>query len=218
MASQTFKTVNKKKRMKKAHLRPRTANAVKAIVKAAIAPIMEKKHFDTAFTSYGMDNSFSQFTDLSMIPQGVLDTQRIGDTVYIESIQFKFIVQSPDNWNYSRIQLIQWHEDTAFSNPSMAITLQSATTIPRDLVSPLQIDKNQKFTILYDKLFGQVAAAETQDISISLYKDKGFKRKLEFTNSSTTGMGHFFLLVSSNSNVVPNPTLDGWVRIRYRDA
>lgn len=214
----TNKVISKKKRMRKAKLRPRTANAVKAIVRAEMAPLVEKKHFDTAFTSQAIDGTFSQFFDLSNIPQGTADTQRIGDKIYLESIQFKFMLQSPDNWSYTRVQLVQWNEDTAVANVSMGTTLQSATTIPRDLCSPIQIDKGSKFKILYDKLFSQVLSAETQDVSFSLFKNKGFKRVIEYGNSVTSGMSHIFLLVCSNSALVPHPTIDGWARLRYRDA
>lgn len=207
----------KKRKPRSKKLDRKTAQAVKNIVQAQLAPVIEKKHKDTSI-SVSNASTFNQYLNLTAITQGDSDTTRDGDRVTIDSIQLRFKLQCIDSTNVQRLVLVQWHEDTVLANAALSTILQYSSSIPNDIYSPYQIDKNSKFKVLWDRTFTQVLTQESDQISVNVFINKGFKKEIQFTNAASSGVGHIFLLYVSDSTVTAHPTIQGWARVRYYDG
>lgn len=192
---------------------------VKSVVNKKLASEIELKHYDQIVNT---SNDFAFTNSLSLFDptQGVGDTQRVGDVVNLKSIFLRFVLSGVDATNIQRLQVIQWMEDTTVATPNMSITLQhtSGATVAPEILSPLQIDKKYRYKVLWDKSFSHVFDSETRQQIYEVFISKGFARKVEFTNASTSGLNKIYLLFISDSQAVAHPTIEGYSRIRYSDA
>lgn len=181
---------------------------------------MELKYHDTQPANINL-SSVGAFLDLLFSnAQGTSDSnQRIGDSIVMKSIGFRFLFQgsSTDGANAIRIILFRWHEDDQVNPPTVAQLL----TVPgAALTSPYEFDnmRMKKFTILYDKI------ATVDNVGTGMYKHfnvfKTFRgSKVYFDSSADEGKSKVYVFLCSDSPVVPHPLMSFiYSRITYTDA
>lgn len=159
----TYNQYRKKaKRSVKASQMPKSqAKAVKAVVKAEMAKVIELKHADYQFEPFAFNalyhNVFSTIeTDPFNINQGVQDAEavnppnRLGDSIYAKSIHFKMLfTMFGDRPNQAiRIIILKVKPDTpAILNPVLHPQAVS------NIVSQVDTESSRYKALVYDKVF-----------------------------------------------------------------
>lgn len=213
------KSLNKKQRME-----------VVKIVQNRFKP--ELKHYDNrspdigSYTDVTFNGGAGAVYDLSLVVQEKKDTNKIGDVITLESIYVKmhFIhtitaTVSQDVFNLVRAIIFQWKEDDATLPTGFNILqIPAAADNFRDVLSPLHIDKSGKYKVLYDKTF-LVDQRNNLQVMDSVFIQKGFDPKIQYTEASDRGLNHIYLLVLSDSanGSVDHPKMAFHSRIRYYD-
>lgn len=219
--SGTEKSFRVAKRRKKAYnaLKTKQKQEVLNLIDKKMAVALEKKHVDV-LSNGSVASGFTQTVDLTPIAQGISDTQRIGDQIDLCSIQGRYAlsVGAGDGTNIMRVSVVQWLEDTSVTGTPIYGDILQYSTSPADIVSPWELDKNKRYRVLWDKLFTLVEGADTAVQIIEFYINKGFQKKIQYTNGATTGIGKIYLMFESDSVLASHPQLSGYSRVRYFDG
>lgn len=181
--------------------------AVRKIAKKEILKNQENKLHVVGVT--GGVNNAGTITDLGAIAQGLLDTNRIGDSILMGSMSFRGRVVFADQYNATRMILFQWFEDT--------------TPIPSDLLlataswkSAYNSDNHQKYKILYDRTY---FTDNVNRLQVPIRgRVKMSRKKLAYLASTTGGTSKPYVLFISDSGGVPDPNPSVDFRLNYRDA
>lgn len=192
----------------------------KALV-SAVGRVAEKKYRDAFFTTLDSFvtpiNSDGRIFDITNIPQGTLDTSRVGDKVTVNSIEMKVYlwadpVATPKNPNQAyRFVLFKWYDDTT---PIVGDILQSLVGGNyAGIVAPFDHDKKIKRKILADftiTMFRDIAANTSIRASWSSpcyemrfvnLKNKNMRvRQIAYQTGLTTGVGKFYVLAISTTD------------------
>lgn len=154
-------------------------------------------------------------TSLSDIPQGLLDSNRIGDKVTCLSLELKIIsvtshaAVSRQDWGW-RCLVFFWKEDTAPSTTDLFALPTTALAATEPGVWPLDHDKKVKRKLLYDKTFTQYCdnlsttftgcfnPYMVKQIFIPLSRKKGSKT-IHYQNATTTGYNKLYIGLFSNA-------------------
>jgi len=131
--------------------------AVNFQVKKAIQNEAEKKFVDFSAATANLVNTQVQVT---AIPAGTSDNQRVGDRVRILGFRIRFnyaINQTNNPLDVFRLIVYQWHSDNLFP-PTLDGTVgsgifQNTATGMAGLIQPYNHDNGKNFTIVYDKMF-----------------------------------------------------------------
>lgn len=182
-------------------------------VKSVIRREVEKKYL-----KYGPAASIgvpSTGALLSMVDvtQGNGDTQRIGDSLYVRSLEFNFNLANGDSTNFLRCILFQWKPNIN-GNPAVGdLLLDSSDPIN----SPYNHDKRYQFKVIYDKTY-LVDAVQAPVKHISWMFTRGFSRKVQYVGgASTEGSNRLFIYIFSDSSAIPHPTLAYTGKLSYSD-
>lgn len=119
-----------------------------------------------------------------------------------------------DTFNRIRITLIRWNRD----DNTLVVTAGGVyQNIGLSLYSFFNFDALRKgdFTILYDKVHNLVV---NQDTTIkNIKKLIKVKSVINFNAAGTTGEGHIYSLLTSDSGVVPHPAINEYTRVTFTD-
>jgi len=184
---------------------------VNQIVASKILSVQEKKSFDTGFGST-VDNTGS-ISKLTTIPQNDTDSGRDGDHVKLLRLELRASFVFADATNSGRLIIAKWTQDDSSAAPSsITNVLQTATPY-----SPYDRDNERagKFIVIYDHLFVVGATGpniESIDVSIPL------KGQIAFQATATTGTGHIYAFMVSDSSAVTHPVFNWVARTYFTDS
>jgi hypothetical protein len=164
-------------------------------------------------------NIGSILSGICPIPPGTSASQRTGDTVYWQKLYINYTVatQNVDIFNLVRLIIFQWHPNSALVVPIVTDILQLA-----NIYSMYDWQFANQSTILYDRVhcMSGIAGAPC---------DSGFQgsfgsvsigqavKKAEFAPGLTLGSEQLYILVISDSLLVPFPFLNIQTRVIYTD-
>lgn len=209
-----YKKYNNKRRYpsKQSKLNPRQKKEVKKMVKGQI----ELKSFDTGgFPSVATTGAVTRQTS---IPQGVGNSQRIGDDVQLVKMDLSYEWAIADPFNTVRIIYFQWHMDDAFSIPGLNDILFTAPS--NDPTNALYNFSNRdKYKILYDKRHFLEAGSEGSESFSKKLSIKIPHKTLSYNSGGVlTGTNNIYQLLVTDSNTVLHPSCMNHIRFYYRDA
>lgn len=167
-------------------------------------------------------DSTGTVTCLSIITQGDSDEERIGDQLYLRSIQIMWNAEIADTFNYLRLIIFQWFPqvtDTQNSPPTIANNILFAGTSAQENYNmPYYHDSRYLFRILYDKTVTVSTDFPCTKRFVHTIT-KGFKRKLQyFASSSTNGMNQIFVLKISDSTAASHPEINSAFKLNFSDS
>lgn len=185
-------------------------------VRRVVNSIAEKKYLVT--TSGGPQNVDYSGTvaSISDVPQGLSDSGREGDQIYLRSIEFSWQAFIGDTFNVLRLIVFQWYPPTT---PTVADIILATAVGSTDIVfAPYNHDKRYNYKILYDKTVSLDAVKANTSGVIRKYIIKGFKRHIQYEATGTTGTNKIYILKASDSAAVSHPQMQNYHKINYSDA
>lgn len=185
---------------------------VKKEVNKALDKKVEKKFFDV--NNAGSVTNVTAINKLSAVTQGQTDLQRIGDKLTLRNLQYKLEMACSDAFNRVRVTIIRWNRD---DNSDVVTSARVYQALGLSLHSPFNFDSLRKgdFTILYDKVHNMVLNQDTTIKNIN--KRFKIKSSINFNAGGTTGEGHIYSLLTSDSGVAAHPAINEYSRITFSD-
>lgn len=189
------------------------SKAVQKYVKRQITKDIELKFHDDA-DNISYDTTYT-FDDVTAVPQGVGDFQRIGSQINPKwlTVDFIFTYAPGDITNVFRFIVFQWLMDNTSDAPSQAEMFANITA-GYNLVSPSTNYDKQRYHMLYDKVI--LMSYDKPQVHIK----KTFRRlrPINFQDSVTTGQNHIYYGVVSDSGAVAHPLAIHYTRLMFSDA
>jgi len=182
-------------------------------------PLMrEPKFFDLFSAAAATVSTTTVVTKLSAINQGVGQTQRVGDSLELTSLELRSAAAmtiATDFTNQVRLLVFQWMEDDGTYAPAAA-DLYSNLGAGLATISTIVHDNSMKIDVLADHLFtlsGVGKALEPFHVLISKFRS----RKINFNPAATTGSGNLYYAFVSDSAAIPFPTVTISTRVNFYD-
>jgi len=195
----------RKRRASKKKSATLTRADVNLIVNRKFAQTLEKKFFDATF-AFSAGTAAGQFPssdgwieDLSDMTQGVGITQRVGDRIAPTSLEFRWLIFTPNAAGlitglFFRMVIFIW---TADGTPTIGDILTSGTTPFENLISPFTHNTKENRKILFDQtilLFDSFSSAvrttnnnSTGKVVIPLGKFQNKWGPVRYDAAGTTG-------------------------------
>ena len=194
---------------------PQELSVITRIANRQIAKKAETKY--RGFNINDAPTTSGIFTLINSIANGTGDSDRVGDSIYMKSVIFNFYTSIGDSLNTVRAIIFQWLDDSV---PTLPDVLQSG--IATDAIVSLYNHDNlfgKKMNILYDKNYTMVSGANNERQVDSGMLTKLAPRKVHYPGSGSAipDNNRLYLLTLSDSAAVPNPGLNGFIRVRYND-
>jgi hypothetical protein len=193
---------------------------LRSLVRQELNSRRQDKFFDTNLSAQNIPSA-GTLQGLSLVPQGVGQSQRVADELFAKSLNVTWeIVQlNADIYSNSRLIIFQWFPSTNLGVPTTADILQSTGAV--GLYSQYNWEFRLNYRILYDELIA-MAGLVTSPCGISnisrlniLIKD--FKHNFEYHPAATSGINQLYLLYISDSAATPFPLFSFASRLEYTD-
>lgn len=183
--------------------------------KKVVARQIETKIYDTNATAQAIDYTTGVIVSpTANIIRGVGENNYIADAITPVGISFRCQLMRADSTQLIRIIVIQ---NKAGGVPLLSTLLQSVGNVTTPL-SPLDIDYNDTYKVLYDRLISMDSIrGTTYPLTIRIPRKK--LRLLKFLD--TTGgieKGGIYFCFISDSAIANHPTLDYRCRFYFKDA
>jgi len=169
--------------------------------------------------SFSPSNIGSILSGLCPITQGTSASQRTGDTVYWQNLLINYSVstQNADIFNLARIIIFQWHPNSALVVPIVTDILQTT-----NIYSMYDWQFANQSTIIYDRvhMLSGVAASPCDSGLQGFYGSVHLAdsvRKAEFSAGSALGSEQFYILLISDSVIIPFPFFNIQTRVIFSD-
>lgn len=206
----------KKYRYNKKRADANFAKKVKKVIKSVAERKYNQVDLGTSVSTSGVIQAIT-----GSIDQGDYATQRNGNKIIPTSWQVRASLTGADDSNFMRLIIIQWHEDSNSSVPSLADLFENISGN-----APLYSAFNRQnlgitFRVLKDKLWRVSSASENPELnSTRIIRLKGYKRlkPIIFNGSSTTATNHIYLVWVSDSTVLTHPYIEGYSLVNYMDV
>lgn len=197
----------------------------KAIARS-LSRFVEAKYFDIKTTVSTVNNSTPYMQSLTNITQGSGDSQRVGDSIKLQSLQlnlnFYANVLAAVATTY-RLIIFKWNPNDGSTAPVIGQILNTGGV--SDGYEPLYLpnrDFRAQYHILYDKTFNPIGNTNTlgQATSKSAFIRKiriKLRNKIQFSAGGTTGTGKIYMLITADGGA----TEGVWNfvnRIMYKDS
>lgn len=178
------------------------------------------KFFDTNLTTVTPSTS-GVVIPVFQPPQGVLVTDRIGDVCYLRSmcINYTCNAANADVFSSLRVVVFQWKPNANLLAPTAASIFQFASD---NVNSMYDWNFADQYIILYDKLhsFAGTAAIPTASTNQNWVGEIPLRRaikKVNFAASAVGGSNQIYLLIVSDSSVIPFPNFTFKTRVMFED-
>lgn len=180
-----------------------------AAIKRAVDRMSETKAFYTRVTSTDVDNTGARFA-VGEIPQGVSNTNRVGDSVHIREIVVNIDFSEAASQNpFCRATLIR---QTANSQLDITDIYESADFE----FSQFDYNNRKKFQVLWDKRFNMQSQIDvSHQITETIH---GSWSVLFSTGSQTVSKGNIYLYLSSSASNANAQQASFTTRILYKDG
>ena len=206
--------VRKSYRKKPIYRKKTTRYVRKPIARPYRVPPPEVKHFDVSLSQNVLVNG--TLNRLTSIAQGVDDTQRIGNVLYLRSVYLNYTLNMNSSSTYDNVRVIVLCDKQGYNTPGVV-----------DIVEPGNVGGNlapisqynhyylQRFRILYDKIH-TLSLGKTESIIVKRMIKLGFRS--HFIGAGTTFANQVYILVlGSNTNILQLPVMNTVSRIIYND-
>lgn len=180
----------------------------------------EAKAFDASASASNTTNA-GVIVNCSLVPQGVAQSQRVGDAINVEAIEVRVGPTAANAVGGTvRVLLVRALEPSA----SFAVnTVLGITGSALAAIGPLNFTgvRQEDFAILHDELMMVPATAGAsfgrgQNMPL-IHIRKSLKSRIQFDAAATTGTGHIFLIMISDV-VTTGPSLNYHSRLIYSDG
>nr|WAE42312.1 MAG: capsid protein [Cressdnaviricota sp.] len=212
--------VYKKKFTKKTYRKRKLTKPQRRQVKTIVARETEWKQFDNITTATTASSAGTIIGGLILPSQGVADSQRTGDVIFIKSVSIHGNFICADATQMFRTILFRWRPDNAIDTPSVAKLLQDTSSLPwASAINETSLQAG-KINILHDKTYAMVLNTQSgvKQFSWKFYGKKLGKKKIAFNSGAVTGMDQLYMLIISDSLAVAHPAINFNCRTIYSDA
>jgi len=177
------------------------------------------KYFDTYLNGQNSTTTLG-YQGLSPVPQGIGQSQRVADTIWIDSVDVRFnaTTANADIFATMRWGLFIWWQNTNSVTPGTTSILESTATF--GTLSPFNFEGREYYSVMLDKFenFTGTATAPTVNSQINhIFRKKLSGHRLDFEVAATTGTGHLYFYNVSDSALAPHPVYSIQFRIWYYD-
>lgn len=192
------------------------------LIKQTTVKLAEKKYRLSTSNGGQTVDATGTVTCISNIPQGDSDEERIGDQIYLRSIEVMWDAVVYDTYNFLRLMIIQWFPQVTDTSGTSPISIANnilfdGTSDVENYNMPYYHDNRYQFRVLYDKTITvntDMPATRRHHFHIT----KGFKRKIQYYGSSTTnGMNQIFVIKISDSTAASHPTINSAFKLNFSD-
>lgn len=150
---------------------------------------------------------------LSIISQGVDYTQRIGDSIKIQRMEFNFRYTIGLGTKSTVRLMVVRDLDCQGVIPNVTDILEIA-----DVLSPKKYLNTERFSILVDEIQALSTTGTPNSVSEFNLSHEGHIKYLNNGASATSaGKGTIFLLTISNETITNAPSVNAYARIYYTD-
>lgn len=174
---------------------------------------------ETKFIDFSVNSNIDAGGSISAMtppPQGVKDSERIGDSIQLKKLVYNLSFAGADTTNICRFIIFRWALNSATSTPTVTDILQIAT--PSSLYNYDQYNQG-KFHIVYDRSFACTAVGWNLYIARgALWGKKLGRKKMMFNEAATTGLHQFYWLAITDSIAASHPQVIGNMRLEYSDG
>lgn len=182
---------------------------IRTVAKSVINKQAELKYHDDSNASAPDWSGYLQCA--SLIPAGSSDTTRVGDQLFMTSMDVRQNVVLGDSTNMLRIIYFIWKlESTPVAGDILASTLLNTVDAP---LSHYHKDGRTNFVVLSDRTY---TLSGNRTIMTSHFTRK-LNKNLYLNGGGTSGKNHVWMLTISDSSAVTHPSLVSNCRIRFRD-
>ncbi len=184
-----------------------STKSIKRLVQKTVQSNIETKQHQVSFTGIGIGDT-PNTTVLTGIAQGDTQRERTGNQFYLTGLHARLWCTSADITNVMRVVMY-------ISRSNVDSELSSLT-----LHTVIDLDK---YTILMDKtvLFGD-QHPQKHIMGVSRKFNKGSRKgiRVQFDGSAATDLAqnHLRIAFVTDSGAVAHPTLDGNIRVYFKDA
>jgi hypothetical protein len=193
---------------------------LKAYVNERMRVDLESKFIDVTLAASSV-TATGTIGVLANIPQGIGQSQRIGDQVTLTRIlaNIDITAANSDVFSHARFIMFQWHPNVTLDSPTIANILQ---TPANTFYSMLNWQLSDQFTILYDKVWSLLGTSTvpTDKSDQIVFTTVLPRRKIvNWTAGSTSASSNtIFLLYISDSAGSPFPQIQFSIRMEYLDG
>jgi len=190
---------------------------VRGMIASASPP--ETKYSPVLIPTSSITTTGSPF-DLTVMTQGVNDTQRVGDTIRMRKFNYSLILTpSVSTVQYLQMRIIigQWTGALVGGTPPTLANVLYDNTSPGNLTSVWNQDSidGANLKVLVDRFIVLNAPYEGQ--AWLRGNVENFKQQIQFTAGTINGYGKLFLWVVSNVST-STPTISGYCTSFFDDA
>jgi len=186
-------------------------------IRKAIEKAKEKKFYDQSALGAGAAISTTPtIVNISQIPQGAGDSERIGDSVTITSLEHRLTCVWATN-SMLRVIVFQWKADNT-TPPTVTAVLQTNGGGTNWFVAPYNHDNASQFRIIDDFHLEGTAAGFPVGVSYRRYFGKRYSKDLRFLAAGTNGYNQIYYLMVSNQAGGTAPSVVDRTRVNYTDS
>lgn len=209
----------------------RPARRLKATIRAVVQRSAETHHLDWSFVSLAASNTWTLRGPWSTITQGPSDVQRIGDRCKLLNLRVVNVftgASSGDLTNRLRVIWFRFTGDSNHQTPDIGQLLQIKLTNQLEYQRYYEFDrfvmnkKNRLYHVLSDRTYKLQTpnSAATNSVGRGVLDIKQTLRlnsHVSFFGGGTTGTGHIYMFVCSDSVITPHPTVQQTARLTFKD-
>lgn len=206
---------------KRKPLNPRQVKQVKKIVSKE----EELKYFLAAQNGVAI-TSTAAIVPLSSIPQGISDTQRVGDALEYKNLEVRMFLSIGNPTNLVRIIFFQWFPTA--TTPIATNILLTGYTGSIDTTSTYSHDYRHDFKVLKDLFCPLIGNLTVPVLAPAVYTDttirvfhfhlRGFRKQVQFAGGTTQGSNQLYVLQISDSPAAPRPVIALSTKLTFVDA
>jgi hypothetical protein len=192
---------------------------VSTIIERRLASVKTVKYLETLITATSLTTT-GQFFQITTIPQGSAQNQRVVDTVWLQRIDLSLGITTAnaDIFNLGRITFLNWKVSSALASPT---TAEIFTNWTNALVhSFLNFERRDLYSVVHDSKYNFTGVSTVPTINSQHYLETTLPMKnhrIDFDPGVTTGTGHIYLFLASDSSALPFPVININLRVWYYD-
>jgi len=211
--------------------RPALSRTQRMEVQRLVQRNTELKYF--AFNAIALSpisNAMNLASAPFQIPQGVSDSNRIGDQLTWTGVKIRFEITNSlgalaDQFNNMRLVILQWKPNSIPVNTDVFLTGPTGAV---DIYSTYNHDRRTEFIILHDETFRTVGNINTANSVGTCCTTTGVlernisvryaQKNAHFAGGGLTAANMLYIALVSDSAAVPHPTITYQMKTFFRDA
>jgi len=213
---------NRRKNKRKMTVREQElANRITTSVHRSLNATRVVKYYDTVLLNQNSSSTVG-FLNLTTIPQGAGQSQRVSDTIWINKVDIRLyayeIESTTDFTNYIRMAFFTWKENTNVTTPTSVQIFQNTTAF--SVLSPFSFETRDVYRVHRDwsiNMTGYVGVPTNSSQHQVIDSIALGEHRLDFNVGITTGVNHIYFVNYSDSALSPFPLYSIQTRVWYFD-